>query len=310
MIPPRIVFMGTPEFAVPSLEALLRSGSQVAAVVTGADKPRGRGREVSPTPVKSAALKRGLPVLQPESLTEPAFAAALRDIAPDLIVVVAFRILPPPVFSIPRLGSFNLHASLLPRYRGAAPINWAIINGDTETGATTFFLEERVDTGTMILQAKTPISPEDDAGSLHDRLSCLGADLVVETVRRIEQGSANTSPQDPALATGAPKIRKEDCRVVWDRPPDRVRNLIRGLSPHPAAWTMHDGRVVKLFCSNVHDQEQRGKSGTVSIEGESLLVQCAGGRLRLTELQLEGRKRMTTAEFLRGYPLRDGDTFG
>ena len=171
MIPPRIVFMGTPEFAVPSLEALLRSDSQVAAVVTGADKPRGRGREVSPTPVKSAALKRGLPVLQPESLTEPAFAAALRDIAPDLIVVVAFRILPPPVFSIPRLGSFNLHASLLPRYRGAAPINWAIINGDTETGATTFFLEERVDTGTMILQAKTPISPEDDAGSLHDRLS-------------------------------------------------------------------------------------------------------------------------------------------
>jgi methionyl-tRNA formyltransferase len=302
----RIVFMGTPDFAVPSLDALLLAGYPVVAVVTGPDKPRGRGREPGPTAVKTAALSRNLPLLEPDALSDPDLVRILRDTAPDLIVVAAFRILPPSIFTIPRLGSFNLHASLLPRYRGAAPVNWAIINGETETGVTTFFLEERVDTGTVILQAKAAILPDDDAGSLHDRLALLGADLVVETVRRVEAGTAVPRPQDPSIASRAPKIHKEDCRVAWDRPVERVRNLIRGLAPHPAAWTTHAGKVVKLFRSEVYDRET-GAPGTVALETGSIVVQCADGRLRLLDLQLEGRRRMASAEFLRGYALQTGD---
>ncbi len=305
---PRIVFMGTPDFAVPSLETLATAGYPIVGVVTGADKPRGRGREISPTAVKNSAQRLGLPVHQPESLQDPAFVRLLETLAPDLIVVVAFRILPPAVFTLPRLGAFNLHASLLPRYRGAAPINWAIINGERETGVTTFFLEEHVDTGTIILQAGAPITPEDDAGSLHDRLSLLGAGAVLETVRRIEAGTAVTTPQDPALASRAPKIHKEDCRVAWDRPAARVRDLIRGLAPLPGAWTTLEEKTVKLYRSEVAGEHQ-APPGTLSRSGDSLFVQCADRLLRLAELQTEGRRRMNAAEFLRGNPLQSGQRF-
>ena len=228
--------MGTPDFAVPSLEILISNGFILQTVVTAPDRPQGRGLEVRPTPVKTAALRHGLPLLQPESLKDPSFVAAVSSLHPDLIVVVAFRILPREVFSIPRYGAFNLHASLLPQYRGAAPINWAIINGETTTGVTTFFLEEKVDTGGIILQAKLPIGSDDDAGSIHDKLARLGADAVLRTVRLIESGKPAPVPQDNTLATPAPKIFPNDCRIRWDMPAERVRNFIRGLSPFPAAW--------------------------------------------------------------------------
>jgi methionyl-tRNA formyltransferase len=304
----RIVFMGTPRFAVPSLDVLVSEGHEVVAVVTAPDKPRGRGREISSTPVKEAAVRLGLNLLQPAELTDLSFHQDLRSRKPDLIVVVAFRILPPSVFAIPPKGSFNLHASLLPRYRGAAPINWALIRGDKETGVTTFFLEERVDTGRMIVQKNTPITREDDAGSLHDRLSLLGASAVAETVRLIERGEVRTTGQDVAHATLAPKIFKPDCRIPWNKQAEEVRNFIRGLSPSPAAWTMHRGLTLRLYRTETADGGV-GDPGSVTVEGKSLLVQCADQRLAILEVQQEGRKRLAAEEFLRGYPLKTGEHF-
>jgi methionyl-tRNA formyltransferase len=227
----RIVFMGTPEFAVPSLDILITNGYPIPAVVTAPDKPRGRGQALTPTPIKEHAARAGIAVLQPDQLDEPGFIARLKEIAPDLIVVVAFRILPRDVYAVARLAAFNLHASLLPKYRGAAPINWAIMNGEKETGVTTFLLEEKVDTGGMVLQRSIPIGPDDDAGMIHDRLSALGADVVLETVRRIEEGKVEIIRQDNALASRAPKIFKDDCHIQWNRPASRVHDFIRGLSP-------------------------------------------------------------------------------
>jgi methionyl-tRNA formyltransferase len=209
----RIVFMGTPEFAVPSLDILITNGYPIPAVVTAPDKPRGRGQALTPTAIKEHAARAGIAVLQPDQLDEPGFIARLKEIAPDLIVVVAFRILPRDVYAVARLAAFNLHASLLPKYRGAAPINWAIMNGEKETGVTTFLLEEKVDTGGMVLQRSIPIGPDDDAGMIHDRLSALGADVVLETVRRIEEGKVEIIRQDNALASRAPKIFKDDCHI-------------------------------------------------------------------------------------------------
>ncbi len=296
--------MGTPDFAVPSLERLIVTGYPVVGVVTGPDKPRGRGRMVSATPVKEVALRHSIPTLQPELLNDPAFEHAVKALHPDLIAVVAFRILPPAIFTIPRFGAFNLHASLLPRYRGAAPINWAIINGDTETGVSTFFLEDRVDTGNIILQERTAIGLDEDAGDLHDRLSLLGAEVVLATVQAIEAGNAGAVEQDPRLASKAPKIFKEDCRITWNMECERVRNFIRGLSPSPAAWTMHGETLLRIFKTALHD-EGTGVPGTIRREGNALLVHCATGRLKILELQQEGRKRMTAEEFLRGYRLGD-----
>lgn len=301
----RIVFMGTPQFAVPSLELLVQDGCNVVATVTGADKPAGRGRELTQTPVKIASLRLGIPVLQPPDLSDPGFAGRIAALRPDIIVVVAFRILPPGIFTLSRLGSFNLHASLLPRYRGAAPINWAIINGDHETGVTTFFLEEHVDTGRMILQVPAPIGPDDDAGILHDRLAELGAKTVLETVRQIERGTAASVIQDARLASKAPKIFKDDCRVVWTLPAARIRNMIRGLAPVPAAWTTLSGKTVKLFRSEIADGFG-ATPGTLAVTHGNLLVACGGGALSLLELQVEGRKRLPVAEFLRGYPIPSG----
>lgn len=305
---PRILFMGTPDFAVPSLTGLLEAGYPVVGVVTGPDKPRGRGQKLSPTPVKEIALLHHLPLLQPPTVKDPAFAEAVQALEPDIAVVVAFRILPRTVFSIPRLGSFNLHASLLPKYRGAAPIQRAIINGDAETGVTTFFLEDRVDTGEMLFQERIAIHPDDDAGSVHDRLAVLGAQLVLRTVEHIARGDVRPLPQQPSLATAAPKIFKEDCHIRWDATAESIRNLVRGLSPAPGAWCLHDGRVLKVYKSCVKPAAGSAAPGTVSVDEQGLSVKTADQSLLLLELQQEGRRRMTAEEFLRGYPMRTGDT--
>jgi methionyl-tRNA formyltransferase len=307
-----IVFMGTPEFAVPGLELLLENGYTVSAVVTAPDKPRGRGQQVSFTAVKECALRHSLPVLQPESLKDPVFIASLSALNADLFIVVAFRILPKEVYTLPALGSFNLHASLLPKYRGAAPINWALINGETESGVTTFFLQEKVDTGNIILQRSIPLTPEMNAGELHDALSLLGARTVLETVRLIEQGKAVPQPQTDALATPAPKIFKETCRITWDRPAGQLHNFIRGLSPYPAAWTMHNGRMLKIFATSSSDDGYGTGGlapGSILSSDTAVSVVTGNGVLRILEVQLEGKKRMGTEEFLRGYRFSVDDRF-
>lgn len=301
--------MGTPEFAVPSLEILLRNNYHIGLVVTAPDKPRGRGQEFSPTPVKRIAQLHRLPLLQPESLRSPDFAATVRASQADLIVVVAFRILPAEVFGSARLGAFNLHASLLPKYRGAAPINWAIMNGETETGVTTFFLREKVDTGNILLQARVPIRPEDDAGTLHDTLAEVGAEIVLHTVRLIEQGKAVPRNQDDALATPAPKIYKDDCLIAWNQSAVAIHNRIRGLSPYPAAFTRHNGKVLKLFKSHPLGEKVEGDAGIVVVTPSGLAVCTSDGLLAIEELQQEGRARMAVAEFLRGYRIDSGDKF-
>jgi methionyl-tRNA formyltransferase len=311
-----IVFMGTPEFAVPSLRILLDHRYTVSAVVTAPDKPRGRGQLVSPTPVKEFALAHGLPVLQPERLRDEHFAETLRALDPDLFIIVAFRILPKDIYTIPRLGAFNLHGSLLPRYRGAAPINWAIINGEKESGVTTFFLQEKVDTGGIILRKRTPISSEMNAGQLHDELMVLGAAAVLETVQMIDHGRVVLQAQDDTLATPAPKIFKDDCRIDWSKSARAVHDFIRGLSPHPAAWSGLGGKAVKIFRTQIasagpHTAAPDGemasapvssmKPGMVRSEGAHLYAGTADGDLEILELQLEGKKRLTAAEFLRGH---------
>jgi methionyl-tRNA formyltransferase len=306
----RIVFMGTPEFAVRSLDALVDAGLTPMAVVTATDKPRGRGQVLTPTPVKAAALRHSLPVLQPPSLKDEDAVSALQDLHADLFVVVAFRILPERVFMLPRLGTFNLHASLLPLYRGAAPINWAIINGEKDTGVTSFFIEKAVDTGRMILQERIPIDDEDDAGSLHDKLAVLGAGVVVRTVQLIDAGRAVSAPQDDRAATPAPKIFPGHCRIDWDLPPDRVRNFIRGLSPAPGAHTSHNGRTIKIFRVRIHATSPGAAPGEVVSDGRSLRVVVRDGSVEVLELQLEGKRRMGVEEFLRGHRFAPGDRFG
>ncbi|QXD16427.1 methionyl-tRNA formyltransferase [Rhodocaloribacter litoris] len=302
----RIVFMGTPAFAVPSLERLVAHGYRPVAVVTGPDRPRGRGQKHTPTPVKEAARRLGIEtILQPESVKDPAFAAAVAALKPDLIVVVAYRILPPAVYQTARLGAFNLHGSLLPRYRGAAPIHRAVMAGETETGVTTFFLQEKVDTGNIILQKRLSIGPDETAGEVHDRMMELGADAVLETVRLIEAGRANATPQDDRLATPAPKIFKEEARIPWDRTAAEVHNHIRGLSPQPGAWTLHGDTLLKLYRSR--RTEGAGTPGTVLEAGDRLVVACGEGAVEVVELQREGHRRLPAPDFLRGYPLREGD---
>jgi methionyl-tRNA formyltransferase len=302
----RIVYMGTPDFAVPSLQLLLERNHSIVSVVTAPDKPRGRGQEVSFTPVKKFALERGLPLLQPENLSDPAFIATLRELDPDLIVVVAFRILPKIVYQIPRLGAFNLHASLLPRLRGAAPINWAIINGEKETGVTTFFLQDKVDTGSILLQARVKIGPDTTAGELHDLLASVGGEIVLQTVHLIELGKMNPRQQDNSLATPAPKIFKEDCKINWNSPASVVHNFIRGLSPHPCGWTLHNGKVLRIYRTQVVPSESSAtkEPGTIVEAGKrTLRVATAQNTISVLEIQQEGKKRMGVEEFLRGYTL-------
>lgn len=306
--------MGTPEFALPSLKILIDQHYDIPGVVTAPDKPQGRGQKVSGSPIKEFAVRRGLTVFQPTDLKEPKFLADVSSLQPDLIAVVAFRILPPAVFTIAKKGAFNLHASLLPKYRGAAPINRAIINGETETGVTAFFLKERVDTGSIILQARVKIGPDETAGELQDKLSDVGAEIVLQTVRLIELGKAHPREQDETQATAAPKIFKEDCNIPWNKPARDVHNFVRGLSPVPAAWTMHKGTTIKIFRTSLEvpsGSQREGLPGEVtSVSKDSFVVQTARGHLSVREVQQEARRRMITADFLRGYPLAAGDKFG
>jgi methionyl-tRNA formyltransferase len=304
----RIIFMGTPEFAVPSLNKLLQNNYTIAAVVTVPDAPSGRGQKLTGSAVKGAALAHSLPLLQPESLKESGVLEHLRSLDADVFVVVAFRILPKEMFLIPRLGSFNLHASILPRYRGAAPIQWAVINGETETGVSTFFLQEKVDTGNILLQRTTPIGDDESAGEVHDRLALLGAEVVLETVRLIEAGKAVPRPQDNSLASPAPKIFKEQCRIDWNKPSRTVHNLIRGLSPRPGAWTLHNSNLLKMYKARPLDGGRpAGQPGTVLEADQRLCVGTGDGVIEITDLQQEGKKTLTAAAFLRGYPLKRGD---
>ncbi len=302
----RIVFMGTPEFAVPSLRTLVNSGFEIAAVVTNPDEPRGRGLKVFPPAIKSAAEGLGLPVIQVASLKDPGFAGSINSISPDLIVVVAFRILPREIFTIPKLGTFNLHASLLPRYRGAAPINWAIINGERETGVTTFFLDDKVDTGRIILQKKITIGGDETAGELADRLSATGSDAVLETVKMIEQGTVKVMEQDGTLATKAPKISKEDCLIEWSKPAEAVHNFIRGFSPEPAAFSFMNGKMLKVFRTKRTGESNTDQPGSVSVVGGRLFVGCGDEKLEILELQSEGKKKLDAREFVRGARIESG----
>lgn len=304
-IEPKIVFFGTPEFAVASLQRLHDDGCDIAAVVTMPDKPAGRGKKLQESDVKKWAVAHGIPVMQPANLKDPAFIAQLQSVGADLFIVIAFRMLPEAVWAMPRLGTFNLHASLLPRYRGAAPINRAVMNGDTETGVTTFFLKHEIDTGDIIQQRRVEIKPEDNAGTVHDRLMLLGADMTAQTVRAIAQGQVATMPQPEGEFVPAPKIFKEDCRIDWNRPAAEVHNLIRGLSPHPGAFcTMvndkGDETTVKIYESELVDGPVLGP-GEVRVDSRSLYVGASGGTLRILSLQPAGKKRMDSSAFLLGY---------
>jgi len=306
----RILFMGTPEFAVPSLKILLDQGYPVVSVVTTPDKPQGRGQKVAASAIKEFAAARHLPILQPDNLKDPEFVAVLTKLQPELIVVVAFKILPPEVFLIPRKGAFNLHASLLPRFRGAAPINWAIIRGEEQTGVTTFFLQERVDTGSILFQESIPIGPNETAGELHDRLSLLGAEVVLNTVRAIESGTAIPVQQDESLVSRAPKIFREDCRINWSQEAVRVHNFVRGLSPTPCAWTTYQGKMLRIYRTALAGTAGVDPGVVTDVQPERLLIGTSSGQISLEEVQLEGRRRMTITEFLRGHHLQPGDRFG
>ena len=312
----RIVYMGTPDFAVESLRCLVEGGYNVVGVVTGPDKAVGRhGSVLQPTPVKQYAVEHGLRVLQPEKLKDEVFIEELRSLQADLQIVVAFRMLPEVVWAMPRLGTFNLHASLLPQYRGAAPINWAVINGDTETGVTTFFLKHEIDTGAVIRQVRVPISETDCVGDVHDRLMLLGGRVVCETVDAIIDGTAEAIPQEQMITEElrpAPKIFKDTCRIEWGRPAKRVYNFIRGLSPYPAAWTSlvsPDGveMVVKIYEAAIVPAPKKGiPYGTIETDGKHYIyVYTADGALSLRTLQLAGKKRMAVEDFLRGFRLAE-----
>lgn len=300
----KIVFMGTPDFAIPSLRAVFNSKHQLLAVVTAPDKERGRGQKVTFTPVKQFAVEYNIPVYQPEKLKNNfTFIEQMKSLEPDLFVVVAFRILPKEIFEIPKYGSFNLHASLLPKYRGAAPIQWALINGETETGLTTFKLAEKVDTGNIYHQIKVPILPEDNFGTLHDRLSELGADVVMRTIGMIESGDYKLLPQDDALASPAPKITKEICKIDWNKSADEIHNLVRGLSPYPAAFFIYKDKVIKIYKTEVVTGMKLQPFEFHQTKKE-LIVGCGKNAIRILEVQQEGRKRMSAEEFLRGFSFR------
>jgi methionyl-tRNA formyltransferase len=309
----RIVFMGTPNFAIPSLERLMHSRHQIAGVVTVADKPQGRGRKVSATPVKEFAQKHGLPVLTPADLKDADFVRSLGDFKPDLIAVVAFRILPEAVFTLPPSGTVNLHASLLPKYRGAAPINWAIINGETKTGLTTFFIRKKVDTGDVLLQREIPIDPDEDFGQLRDRMAQQGANLLLETVEVIERGEARPLKQDDTQTSSAPKITPEHCRIDWSQTAVQIKNRVRGLSPTPGAATSFRGKNLKLFKVQALDarscESDVGRT-VVADAREKVWVGTGGGILSLLEVQPEGKRRMAVAEFVRGYRVGPGEELG
>lgn len=303
----RIIFMGTPDFAVASLDALLQAGCDVVAVVTAPDKPAGRGQKLGESAVKRYAVAKGLIILQPEKLKNPEFIEELNALNADLQVVVAFRMLPEVVWNMPPKGTINLHGSLLPQYRGAAPINWAIINGETQTGVTTFFLKHEIDTGDILFSKSVPIGEEETAGDIHDKLMLTGSQLLVKTVRAIETGDYKESPQPhtaDAELKHAPKIFKEDCQVNWCQPAKKVYNHIRGLSPYPTAYTTLQEKTLKIFRAQLLPSQPGIQAGGFLSDGKTYLkFACTDGFINLLEVQLEGKKRMGIEEFLRGVRL-------
>ena len=310
----RIVYMGTPDFAVESLRALVEGGYNVVAVVTMPDKPMGRhGSVLQPSPVKQYAVEHGLKVMQPEKLKDPEFVEELRALKADLQIVVAFRMLPEIVWSMPPLGTFNAHASLLPKYRGAAPINWAVINGETETGITTFFLKHEIDTGDIIQQVKIPIKETDNVEVVHDKLMVLSGKLVTETVDNIIAGTVTSVPQDhfkDVPLTPAPKIFRETCRIDWNQPTKCIYDFIRGLSPYPAAWTTLEGKSVKIYEAEKEETKATEKPGLISTDNKNnLKVATADGWLHIKTLQLEGKKKMPVTDLLRGLKIKENAFF-
>jgi methionyl-tRNA formyltransferase len=298
----RIIFMGTPEFAVPSLEVLVENKYNVVAVITAPDKPQGRGQKLSASPVKECALKYDIPVLQPTNLKSPEFLEELKSYQANLQIVVAFRMLPEVVWAMPSLGTFNLHASLLPQYRGAAPINWAIINGEKETGATTFFLKHEIDTGSIIYQHKEAITDSDTVGTLYERLMNNGAQLVLKTVKAIEAGDYPSVPQPEGIEIKhAPKIFKETCEIQWNKTSEQVRNFVRGLSPYPAAWSMLNGKTFKIYSVSIVNHPENKNAGEISTDNKNYLyVKTLDGWVSIDEFQPEGKKRMAVQEYFRG----------
>ncbi|WP_210486191.1 methionyl-tRNA formyltransferase [Rufibacter aurantiacus] len=301
----RIIFMGTPDFAVPALQALVENNWNVVAVITAPDKPAGRGLKLVYSPVKEFALQYDLPVLQPTNLKDAAFQEELRSYNANLQVIVAFRMLPEAVWNMPALGSLNIHASLLPHYRGAAPINWALIHGDQETGVTSFFLQHEIDTGDIILQKKVAIAPEDNFGTLYEKLKHAGADLLLETVSAIaeERVRPYPQPQPEEPLRMAPKIFKQTCQIDWNQPAQQVHNFVRGLSPYPAAWTVLEEKQFKVFSGRILENGPETQPGTYSTDDKSYLhITCGNGTTyAVEELQMEGKKRMNIQDFLRGF---------
>lgn len=303
----KIVYMGTPKFAIAPLDKLLKNNYNISAVVTTPDAPKGRGLQIRPSPIKSFATSKGLQVLQYDNLKNPDFINTLKEISPDIIIVVAFKILPPEVYSLAKLGAFNLHASLLPAYRGAAPINRAIINGETQTGVTTFFLQDKVDTGYIILQRSIDILSDDNYGTLYDKLSSLGADVTLETVKLIERGNVKTTFQDDSLASSAPKIFKQDCIINWEKESYKIFNLIRGLSPQPAAFTHLHNKSIKIYKAGMTDIRASKPAGTLLVKDKRLFVHCSDYLLEIFELQIEGKKTSTAVDFINGYHFKNDD---
>ena len=306
----RMIFMGTPEFACPSLQMLIERGEEVLAVVTQPDRPKGRGQQLAPPPVKALAEKHGLTVMQPVKVRAPEFIEVVRGLSPDLIVVVAFgQILPKALLDIPRYGCINVHASLLPRYRGAAPINWCIINGEAETGVTTMQMDAGLDTGAMLVGKATPIDPEEDSNSLHDRLAVIGAETLAETLDLLVGGKLVSRKQDDALSCYAPMLKKEDGMIDWGQTAQAVKNRVRGMTPWPGAFTFLDATTLKICRAGV--AHGSGAPGTVLSAGkQGLEVACADGSVIIEELQLEGRKRLKAADFLAGCKIEPGTILG
>ncbi|MEM6963911.1 MAG: methionyl-tRNA formyltransferase [Bacteroidota bacterium] len=304
----KIVFMGTPEFAVPSLDILYQNGYDIVGVITATDKQIGRGsKQLHQSAVKKYAIEKGLQVLQPKNLKAPAFVETLRSLQADLQVVVAFRMLPEVVWNMPTIGTINLHGSLLPAYRGAAPIHWAVINGETETGVTTFFLKHEIDTGDMLIQKKLPITPDDTTGNVHDRMMQLGAEVVLASVQKIESGNYTLQPQDNSKVSKAPKIRTETCEINFDQTTEQVYNFIRGMSPFPTAWTTLEGKKLKIFKATKGVDAQLHEPGSFSSDGKKYLrFFTLDGFVDLEDLQLQGKKRMPIKDFLNGYKFGEG----
>ncbi|QQL48439.1 methionyl-tRNA formyltransferase [Mucilaginibacter ginkgonis] len=304
----RIVFMGTPEFAVASLEALIDAGCNIVGVVTAPDKPAGRGQKLAQSAVKKFAVANHLKILQPEKLRDPEFLDQLKALKADLQVVVAFRMLPEVVWNMPPKGTINLHASLLPQYRGAAPINWVLINGEQETGVTTFFLQKDIDTGNILFTEKVRLNDSFDAGTLHDKLMDKGAGLLVRTVKAVESGRYVELPQATVHTASelkhAPKIFKEDCQIDWNKPTKHIFNLIRGLSPYPVAYTLLNNKILKIYAADIDSSPGLDKSGSYQTDNKTYLkFAAADGYISLSDVQLEGKKRMKIDEFLRGVKL-------